>query len=91
MMMKQAADAERNSKPSSMKDEDAKVDGGAHHREGSLEAIEVPSSSQATEEDDDVVLAREIQVAMELPLNGGNAKAEDPSFYLNFFVLRRCS
>ena len=59
-------DVEEN-KPYSAKDGVIKVD--PHNREGSVEAIEVSPSSQAIEEDDDVVLAREIELAMQLSLD----------------------
>lgn len=50
-------------KPSSLKDVDANVD--RHHREGpSVEAL----LYQVTEDDDDVVFAREIELAMKLSL-----------------------
>jgi len=49
------------SKPSSVKVEDTNID-----REGS---VEVSSSPQAVEEDDDVVFAREIELAKKLSFN----------------------
>ena len=55
-----SADVE-GSKPSLVKDEDINID-----REGSAE---VSSSAQAVEEDDDVVFAREIELAKELSLD----------------------
>jgi len=54
------------SKPSSVKDEDTNID-----REGSVEA-KVSSSPQAVEEDDDVVFARQIELAKEWSLGRGN-------------------
>jgi len=49
-------------KPSSLKDVDANVD--RHHREGPS----VEEKYQVTEDDDDVVFAREIELAMKLSL-----------------------
>jgi len=49
------------SKPSSVKDEDVNIDRGG--------PVEVSSSPQAVEEDDDVVFAREIELAKELSLD----------------------
>ena len=61
-----STDVEEN-KPSSVKDEVIKVD--PNNREGSVEVIETSSSSQATEGKDDVVFAREIELAMQLSLD----------------------
>ena len=54
-------------KPSSVKDGVIKVD--PHNPEESVEAIEASSSSQATEEQEDVVFAREMELAMQLSLD----------------------
>ena len=61
-----STDVEEN-KPSSVKDGVIKVD--PHDREGSVEAIEASSSSQVIEEKDDVVFAREIELAIQLSLD----------------------
>ena len=59
-------DVEEN-KPSSVKDG---VD--PQNGEGSVEAIETSSSSQAIEENDDIVFAREIERAMQLSLDSAH-------------------
>ena len=69
-------DVEEN-KPSSVRDVVRRVD--PHNREGSVEAIEASSSSQAIEEDDDVVFVREIELAMQLSLDSAYVSAEDLS------------
>jgi sterol 3beta-glucosyltransferase len=61
-----STDVEEN-KLSSVKDGVIKVD--PHNREGSVDAIEASSASQAIEENDDVVFAREIELAMQLSLD----------------------
>ena len=62
-------DVEEN-KPSSVKDEVIKVD--PQNGEGSVEAIETSPSSQAIEENDDIVFAREIERAMQLSLDSAH-------------------
>ena len=64
-----SADVEENN-PSSVKDGVINVD--PHNREGSVEAIEGSSSSLAAEEKDDVVFAREIELAMQFSLDSAN-------------------
>jgi membrane carboxypeptidase/penicillin-binding protein len=63
-------DVEEN-KPSSVKDGVIKVDD-PHNCERSVEAIEASSSSQAKEEKDDIVFAREIELAMQLSLDSAH-------------------
>ena len=61
-----STDVEEN-KPSSVKDG---VD--PQNGEGSVEAIETSFSSQAIEENDDIVFAREIERAMQLSLDSAH-------------------
>ena len=62
-----STDVEEIKPTSSVKDGVIKVD--PHNLEESVEAIEASSSSQAIEEEDDVVFAREIELAMQLSLD----------------------
>ena len=62
-----STDNVEENKPRSVKDGVINVD--PDNCEGSVEAIEASSSSQVTEEKDDIVFAREIELAMQLSLD----------------------
>ena len=62
-------DVEEN-KPRSVKDGVINVD--PDNCEGYVEAIEASSSSQVTEDKDDIVFAREIELAMQLSLDSAH-------------------
>ena len=63
-----STDNVEENKPSSVKD--GVID--SDNCEGSVEAIEASSSSQVTEEKDDIVFAREIELAMQLSLDSAH-------------------